>query len=270
MVGSPHALATTAAERPGTAGRVYSYHGGSFGVRTTPSTVVTGPDGPNGYFGAAVAALGDIDSNRFPDVIVGARGAGAAYVLRGTVLGLDTARIVTLRDPATPGFGAAVAGAGDVDGDNRADAIVAGQDGAGRVIVRPAGTTGDFSPAATVLAMPAGRFGRALASADVNADGFADVVVGAPGAGAVFVFAGAATGLAGAPAFTLRALAVGDFGELVVSAGDTDRDGASELLAAGSGAVFHVFAGAAGGPGAGRALATPAAVTSLGGANCGL
>ncbi|MFO0604391.1 MAG: FG-GAP-like repeat-containing protein [Polyangiales bacterium] len=270
VVGAPHAMATVPGDHPGTPGRVYSYHGGSFGVRTTPSAVVTGPGGPDGYFGASVAALGDMDSNRFPDVIVGARGANAAYVLRGTVLGLDATRIITLRDAATPGFGTVVAGAGDVDGDNRADAVVAGSDASNRVVVRPAGVMGDFAGAGVTLTVAGGRFGRSVASADVNADGFADVVVGAPGMGAAFVFAGSMTGVGAMPAFTLRAAGVTNFGESLVSAGDVDRDGASDLAVGGTGAGFQVFAGAASGPGAGRAVATPSAVTGLGGASCGL
>ncbi len=48
VVGAPHAMTAVAGDRPGTPGRVYAYHGGSFGVRTTPSTVVTGPAGPTG------------------------------------------------------------------------------------------------------------------------------------------------------------------------------------------------------------------------------
>ena len=270
VVGAPHAMTTVPGDRPGTAGRVYSYHGGSFGVRTTPSTVVTGPGGPNGYFGASVAALGDVDSNRFPDVMVGARGEGAAYLLRGTALGLDTTRVAALRDPSTPGFGTAVIGAGDVDGDNRADAVIAGADGSNRVVVRTAGAMGDFGGPTVVLTMPGGRFGRSLASADVNADGFADVVVGAPGMGAVFVFAGAMTGVPATPTFTLRAAGLMGFGESVGSAGDTNRDGASELVVGGTADGFQVFAGAVMGPGAGRMLTTPAPAAGFGGATCGL
>lgn len=270
VVGAPHAMTAVAGDRPGTPGRVYAYHGGSFGVRTTPSTVVTGPGGPDGYFGASVAALGDVDNNRFPDVMVGARGEGAAYLLRGTVLGLDTARYAILREPATPGFGTLVLGAGDVDGDNRADAIIAGADGSNRVVVRVAGTAGVFLDAGVTLTMPGGRFGRSIAAADVNADGFADVVVGAPGMTAAFVYAGAMTGVAAAPTFTLRATGVVGFGESVGSAGDADRDGASDLAVGGTFGGFQVFAGAAAGPGAGRMLMTPTPVTGFGGATCGL
>lgn len=270
VVGAPHAMTAVAGERPGTPGRVYAYHGGSFGVRTTPSTVVTGPGGPDGYFGASVAALGDVDSNRFPDVMVGARGEGAAYLFRGTVLGLDTTRYAILREPATPGFGTIVIGAGDVDGDNRADAIIAGADGSNRVVVRTAGTAGVFLDAGVTLMMPGGGFGRSIASADVNADGFADVVVGAPGMTAAFVFAGSMTGVAAAPTFTLRTAGVTGFGESLGSAGDTDRDGASDLVVGGTGGGWQVFAGAATGPGAGRMRMTPAPVTGVGGATCGL
>jgi hypothetical protein len=270
VVGAPHAMTRTPGDRPGTPGRVYVFHGGSSGVQSRPLTVLTGPGGPDGYFGASVAALGDVDSNRFPDVIVGARGVGTAYVFRGTVLGLDTARFITLRDPSIEGFGAVVAGAGDVDGDNRADALIAGSEGANRVLLRTAGPMGDFAGAGVALSMSAGRFGRALASADVNADGFADVLVGAPGMGAVFVFAGAMGGIALTPSFVLRGDGIADFGAVLTSLGDVQRDGTSDLAVGGTGPGFRVVVGAPSGPMLGESVATPTAVTALGGSNGGI
>jgi hypothetical protein len=134
-----------------------------------------------------------------------------------------------------------------------------------------AGTASVFHGSATgVAAAPArllegaaagDNFGISVASAgDVNGDGFADLVVGAPGAspggrslaGTASVFHGSATGVAAAPARLLEGTAAGDyFGRSVASAGDVNGDGFADLVVgaygadpggrslAGTASVFH-------------------------------
>jgi hypothetical protein len=91
---------------------------------------------------------------------------------------------------------------------------------------------------------------------DVNGDGFADVVVGAPqvqDTGAAYVYLGSATGLDTTPATTLIGpkRAYGGFGWSVASAGDVNGDGFADLVVAtrgdGGPACFYVYLGNAAG-----------------------
>lgn len=87
---------------------------------------------PGERFGSAVAGLGDADGDGRSDVAVGAPfgstsvgvDAGMAYVISGS-----TGAVITEMEPVDgqPGdrFGSALAGAGDVDGDDLADLVVA-------------------------------------------------------------------------------------------------------------------------------------------------
>jgi hypothetical protein len=90
---------------------------------------------------------------------------------------------------------------------------------------------------------------------DVNGDGYADVVVGAPYEGSgdhVVVYLGGASGLATTRSATLSGPT--DFGRLVASAGDVNGDGYADLAVGASSQTF-VYLGGAGG------LATTPATT---------
>jgi hypothetical protein len=149
-------------------------------------------------FGMVVPA-GDVNGDGFDDVIVGAQLAtqqdsvrsGRAYIYFGGVGGtFDTTPDAILDGELDDdGFGFSIGGGGDVNGDGFADVVVgayrndAGGIDAGRAYVYLGGAGAfDTTPDAILTGVAQGDwFGHSVAIAgDVNGDGFADVVIGAP------------------------------------------------------------------------------------------
>jgi hypothetical protein len=84
-------------------------------------------------------------------------------------------------------------------------------------------------------------------SGDVNGDGYADVMVAAPGVMQAFLYVGGASGIASSPQIlTAPAGDTGDFGLLVASAGDVNGDGYADVVVDQIGEVFLFLGGAAG------------------------
>ncbi len=221
---------------------------------TSPSWMITGGQA-GAQLGTSVATAGDVNGDGYSDVIVGApefdvgsEGEGRALVFLGSPAGLSTSPSWTADGgQALASFGFAVATAGDVDGDGCSDVLVGARhfDGAfadeGRASLYLGGSTGlAANPVWTATGGQAGaRFGHALGPAgDVNGDGFADVVVGAPtvdqgaaDAGAAFVYVGSSAGLAAAPAWSGSSQQFGAaFGTSVATAGDVDGDGFADVV----------------------------------------
>jgi hypothetical protein len=151
-------------------------------------------------------------------------------------------------------FGTRVASAGDFNGDGFADVIVGAPEaadhaGAAYVYLGGPGTLFDPSPDLALHGnAPGDRFGGAVGGAgDLNSDGFADLVIGAPHVGgelgAVYIYLGAGDG-----GLAMRTLRVESrslyFGLEVAAAGDIDGDGYADLAVGmnptygGSGSVF--------------------------------
>jgi len=142
--------------------------------------------------GYSVASAGDVNADGLPDVIAGAPslavcGHGAAFVLSGT----NGAVLFRFEDPTAFSVGCvgrSVAGAGDVNGDGRPDLIVGAP--SAYLVGAARGSALAFSGADGTLirrfdAESAAEYnlGASVAGVgDVNGDGLADVIVGAPGA----------------------------------------------------------------------------------------
>jgi len=186
-------------------GRVIVYRGASnFGTNpvTLRSPLPPDPDGLGGSFGHALAS-GKVDGDQTEDLIVGAWTLDAVVILYGgTTIG---ARRTILRGSIIGElFGFAVA-AGDVNKDGFADVLIGapsgGPSGTGAVHVFFGGRTLSGRPNLTLLnprplADPEAAeptFASALASADLNGDGYADIIVGDPSTtqpGRVYIYFG--------------------------------------------------------------------------------
>jgi len=234
------------------------------------------------YSGRAVASAGDINGDGFDDVIVSAHGSdingnnsGAAYVIFGKAGGIP-AHVELSSLHAADGFridgvgagnetGIAVASAGDVNNDGLADIIIGAptssphgfQSGSAYVVF---GRASGFHSALELSSLngnngfhitgaAAGDLaGTSVNSAgDINGDGFADIIIGAPGAdrgssnvGKSYVVFGHASGfganlslsaLDGTNGFDWYGTGKGNYsGFSVSSAGDFNGDGFADFL----------------------------------------
>ncbi len=206
-------------------------------------------DQANDGFGWAAEAIGDLNGDGASEIVVGAlrntQGgplAGKAFVYSGR----DGSLLNTVIGAPFNRLGHAVAGAGDVDGDGVPDYAVAGPGtpGApfpqrGRLLVISGATH-------TVLIDRAGPahlsfFGYDInAAGDVNQDGRADIIVGAPFHSLAGQFSGSATLVSGLDGSALQVIpgpAPGaGFGSGVSRVGDQTGDGRDDLAVGAFGA----------------------------------
>ena len=194
----------------------------------------------NAQMGESVSCAGDVNGDGFSDMIVGIfmQGAtGAVAIYHGGTYNVSTAASFnSIGNSAGDHHGWSVANAGDVNGDGYSDLLIGSPDataGEGRAVIYHGGAGGPSNSAASILQVniAGARFGASVASAgDVNGDGYADVIIGAPGANRAWVFHGSPTGISSLPAITLAGTAGSMFGTSVSTAGDVNGDGRSEIL----------------------------------------
>jgi hypothetical protein len=191
-------------------GRAYLYYGGS-SMDSTPDVIFTGA-ATEDNFGYSMGSAGDVNHDGFLDVIIGAyandtagANAGIAYIYYGGV-SMDNVADVTLYGSAGDFFGNEVISAGDINDDGYDDVFIEAERYpdfsdccTGRAYIYYGGASMDTVADLTFDAESHSDFGgyqTPLAVADLNGDGYEDIIVGAVGAddnaydGAVYVYYG--------------------------------------------------------------------------------
>jgi hypothetical protein len=199
----------------------------------------------------STGAIADVNGDGLADVLATSNtmvrvffGKSSGAAVQPPAAGQDQ-----LIDLTAVAAGLSVAAAGDVNGDGYADVIVGSQatkignnNNAGRIYVYYGSDAGlDLAHAQSIDGSDGiARFGYSVASAgDLNGDGYADVIVGAPAAGGnsgrIHVYYGGADGLQ--PTASMRSASVDNpdgatayYGASVASAGDINGDGYGDVI----------------------------------------
>ncbi len=231
------------------------------------------------FAGQAVSGAGDLDSDGYDDLIVGAPGTasgmGTAYVVLGPVSGdldLSAADATIVGDVADDATGGALAAMGDVDGDGVSDVMVGaigydyGGFDTGGAFLFFGPVTGSVAVSAADVVLVGERAGDNAGwsvggAGDMDGDGQDDMLVGAAredsggsAAGAAYLVYGPGASLydlGGADARMLGEATDDYAGVSVAGAGDTDGDGKFDILVgapredtavpSGAGAVYLVL-----------------------------
>jgi hypothetical protein len=238
-------------------GMVLIFYGHVSGLSNAPDLKIESHQ-TQAHFGSSVSLAGDWNGDGYADVIVGAPGyqsdvdhveEGAAYIFRGSSSGLkDTYDWFERSDQANARFGTSVSTAGDVNGDGFSDVLVGapaydgGLTDEGKCFLyygkpKPPTTYPDWNTENAVVDCD---FAMTVAGAgDVNADGYADIMVGAPlydngqtDEGRVFIYHGKSHNVPDAAANLILEpdLTNAHFGEALASAGDVNGDGYDDIL----------------------------------------
>jgi serine/threonine-protein kinase len=228
-------------------GKVYLYRGNVSGVETTPAWSLEG-DQDGALFGWSLVASRTIMTG-FPDLIVGAPAptkTGWVRVYAGSKHGLSTQAVQTFAvDRVGTDFGYAIA-TGDVNHDGFDDLLIgepmfpSTTTSSGRAYLHLSnGTTFAAEPVWTVTGPAGSLFGYKVSlHGDINHDGYADALIGAPGAsfggdqtgcGAAYVYLGTAAGLDSIPTILRGRQPGASFGNDCHIVGDLDGDGFADI-----------------------------------------
>ena len=239
LVGNPYYQMST--------GKAYLYLGaGTRRPSTRPAWSDVGAS-RNNFYGDMLSGAGDIDGDGFADVAVSEKGfvgpggtLGRIRIYRGSSQGPTMNPTWTLPGQDTGVYGWSLDSAGDLNGDGFAEIVVGNnqadvgtppgtENARGQAFVHPGGAAGpSLTPSLTLTGDIAESWlGDAVATGDVNNDGFDDFIVSAikrvqtyEQEGRVYLHLGSASGPSAIPAWQVdggvpfgnlaRALAIGD------------------------------------------------------------
>jgi hypothetical protein len=244
-------------------GKAFVFHGSPTGIvapNLQADTELLSSGGAAEYFGYYATAAGDVNGDGFGDVLVTGKGFANLYLGSATGIQSGGAGAASARfDVSQPGSGliapVTAGSAGDVNGDGYDDILVGAPyfdsgdalEGAAFLFLGGA-TVADGNPSSAHARFESNQSGAQLGTTvftagDVNGDGFDDIVIGASSydagevdEGAAFLFLGSATGMTdGSPATAhvrFETDRISAFGGVVRSAGDVNRDGYGDVVAA--------------------------------------
>ena len=230
-------------------GAIYLFYGSASGPSESPNWILDS-DQSRTWLGWSVSAAGDVNHDGYDDLIVGAPRwvnldtgvrEGAALLVWGGSPVPTGYTVIAYGEQEYAQFGAAVASAGDVNGDGEPDVVI-GAPGYDNPLIGEVGQAKaycgngsgfDDDPCWVAAGFQANaRYAIAVGGAgDVNADGFDDVIVGAPWhlerlpdgtqpEGAAFLYFGSEKGLHSWAGWKARGdKARTDFGASVSNAG---------------------------------------------------
>ena len=225
-------------------GRIRFYLGGPDGLTAQSGFVAYGLD--DSCLGWSVGGAGDLNDDGYDDVVAGDicqdSSRGRLLVYYGGVEGLSTARMdVRFGNEEHDFFGAAVDGAGDVNGDGYADVVVGAyghslSEGTGQAYVYHGSASGlSASPAITFTGRRKDYLGYAVAGGTMNGDAYGDVLLGGHYnfdgrlAGVARGYHGSSGGLQSTPVFSVTR-GSGEFGAAVALPGDLTGDGYNDAV----------------------------------------
>jgi hypothetical protein len=238
-------------------GRVIVFRGGASGPAATHTWNLNDVNGL-AYWGTCVANAGDVNNDGYDDLVVGSGGesggyGGRAQLFVGSPSGPQPTSWSYTALGTALGARNTLAGVGDVDNDGYDDVLIGaplddGFFGRVRLFLGSPSGLGQFSTSPDISGVTSdGQLGAVAAAGDVNGDGHADVLIGAPGGGSgrAAIHLGSPTGLIGKaieldppagvptpPAWNVfGSWQFGRFGEALASL-DCDGNGFPDMLVA--------------------------------------
>ena len=211
-------------------GRVWAFPGSATGLSSTSTVTLDGASASS--FGQTIRSAGDVDGDSYNDVVISSpdydSGRGRASVYYGSSSGLTSAAVDHLAGGVGEAFGTGLVGGGDFNDDGYDDiAVGTSSVTAGRVDVHFGSSSGVASTASASLTGGA-YFGATMAMLpDVDADGYADLAIGATGTD-VGVYPGSASGLSATAVATLTGSGIYFGGSL--DGADVNGDGYTDLV----------------------------------------